>query len=65
MIIPVISIVLGLIYFFKPDVFRMGIRKNTTTTNQVAAKNYLIYIRILGLIFIAVGIYLAIKNNSF
>jgi len=64
MIIPVISIVLGLIYFFKPDVFRMGIRKTTTTTNQVAAKNYLIYIRILGLIFIAVGIYLAIKNNS-
>jgi uncharacterized protein YjeT (DUF2065 family) len=53
----IILIIGGIVYLVKPDIFRRGIWKKTAITQQIfSEKNYLIYMRILGGIIIAIGI---------
>ena len=55
-------IIFGVIYLIKPNIFKRGIWKKTAITQQIfSPKQYNIYMRILGGIFIAVGIYLYLK----
>jgi hypothetical protein len=55
--ISILLIVFGIIYLIKPDIFRRGIWRKTAVTQQVfSEKNYLIYMRVLGAVFIAAGI---------
>jgi hypothetical protein len=60
MLIPVISIVLGVLYIIKPGIFRAGLKRGTTTPS----KNQLIYVRILGVLFLGIGIWTAIERLS-
>jgi hypothetical protein len=61
----IILIVAGIIYIIKPDIFKRGIWKKTAITQQIfSPKNYNIYMRILGAVFIAIGIFLAWKYNN-
>jgi len=54
-------ILIGLIYLWKPTMFRRGLwMKTSIAIRMFSEENYTRYIRILGLIFIAAGIGLLI-----
>jgi hypothetical protein len=54
----VLCIIFGIVYLIKPNIFRVGIWKKTAVTQQVFnPRQYNIYMRILGGIFILAGIY--------
>jgi uncharacterized protein YjeT (DUF2065 family) len=57
---PPISIILigfGVLYLIKPDLFKRGVWKKTAITQQAfSPKNYLIYMRVLGGVFIVAGV---------
>ena len=60
----VFLIILGIIYIIKPDIFRRGIWKKTAVTQQIfSPKNYCTYMRILGCIFIVIGLWLCLKHT--
>jgi uncharacterized protein YjeT (DUF2065 family) len=55
--ISVILVIFGVIYVIKPDIFRRGIWRKTAVTQQIfSEKNYLIYMRVLGVVAIVAGI---------
>jgi hypothetical protein len=55
----IILIAFGTLYLIKPNIFRRGIWKKTAVTQQVfSPKQYEIYMRVLGAIFIVVGVVL-------
>ncbi|HVG14481.1 MAG TPA: hypothetical protein VM935_05955 [Chitinophagaceae bacterium] len=58
MLIPVISILLGLLYIIKPGIFRTGLKRGTTTPSE----SHLLYVRILGVLFLGIGIWTAIER---
>jgi hypothetical protein len=58
MVIPIISIILGLVYIIKPNVFKLGFSRTTT----VLSKNSLIYVRLLGVLFLGAGIWAVINQ---
>ena len=54
-------ILIGLIYLWKPTIFRRGLwMKTSIAIRMFSEENYTRYMRILGLIFIAAGIGLLI-----
>ncbi|WMT73645.1 hypothetical protein [Bradyrhizobium sp. Ash2021] len=54
-------ILIGLIYLWKPTMFRRGLwMKTSTAIRMFSEENYTRYMRVLGLIFIAAGIGLVI-----
>jgi hypothetical protein len=58
----IILIGFGIIYVIRPNIFRRGIWKSTAVTQQIfSPKQYTLYMRILGAIFIAIGIFLQFK----
>ena len=61
----IILIIAGMIYIIKPNIFRIGIWKKTAISQQVfTPKQYAIYMRILGAIFIIMGIYFLVRYYS-
>lgn len=69
MLTGIILIVLGVLYLIKPDIYNRGIWKRTSVTqNNLSAKKYVIYMRVLGVILIVLGAYLVLNayvNNVF
>jgi hypothetical protein len=54
-------ILIGLIYLWKPTMFRRGLwMKTSIAIRMFSEENYTSYMRVLGLIFIAAGIGLVI-----
>ena len=54
-------ILIGLIYLWKPTIFRRGLwMKTSVAIRSFSEENYTKYMRVLGLIFIAAGIALII-----
>lgn len=54
-------ILIGLIYLWKPTIFRRGLWMKTSVAIRLfSEENYTKYMRVLGLIFIAAGIALII-----
>ena len=61
----IILIAFGIIYIIKPDIFKRGLWKKTAFTQQIFnPKNYNIYMRILGVLFIIFGLYIAWAHNK-
>ncbi len=59
-----LMIILGIVYLIKPNIFRVGIWKETDIAQRAfTPKQYNRYMRILGLVLIAIGAYVIIKNN--
>lgn len=55
-------IILGIIYMIKPNLFRRGIWKKTAISQQILTPSQNdIYMRVLGLIFILIGIYMSYR----
>jgi uncharacterized protein YjeT (DUF2065 family) len=53
----VFLVVLGIIYNLKPNIFRIGFWKKTDIAqNKLSEKNYTIYMRVLGVVFIVIGV---------
>jgi uncharacterized protein YjeT (DUF2065 family) len=53
----IIFIAAGIIYLIKPNLFRVGIWKKTAVTQQIfTPRQYEIYMRILGGVFIVLGL---------
>ena len=60
----VLLIILGIVYLIKPNIFRIGIWKQTSIAQRKLTPNqYNLYMRILGIVLIAIGAYVGIMNN--
>lgn len=58
-----ILIVFGMVYLIKPDIFRRGIWLETSiAVRKMSARQYKVYMRVLGGVFIAIGIFLLVKK---
>jgi len=58
----IILIVFGIIYLIKPDIFKRSIWRKTAITQQIfSEKNYIIFMRVLGGVFIIAGTFLILK----
>lgn len=54
----IVCLIFGVVYLIKPNIFRVGLWKKTAITQQVFnPKQYNIYMRSLGVIFILAGLY--------
>lgn len=53
MLIFVISLIIGLVFLLKPSFFRLG-------KHFVVSNSYILYMRILGIVFIVLSFYVAI-----
>jgi uncharacterized protein YjeT (DUF2065 family) len=55
----IILIIAGIVYNIKPNIFRVGFWKKTSITQQsFTPKQYNLYMRILGGVFIILGVYM-------
>jgi hypothetical protein len=62
--IGIILIVFGVIYLIKPDIYRRWIWKETDITQKLLSpKQYILFMRILGGIFVMVGLYLILRHE--
>ena len=58
----ILLIVAGIIYIIKPNISRRGLWKETAVTQRIfSPKQYIVYMRILGVILIAIGIFLQFR----
>jgi hypothetical protein len=56
----IILIIAGLIYLVKPDIHKEGIGKKPTVTQKLLSpKQYIIYMRVLGIISIVLALAIA------
>jgi hypothetical protein len=57
-------IVLGIVYLVKPNIYRRGLWKETSIAQRkFSEKQYNIFMRAIGGILIAVGLYVILKNT--
>ena len=60
----VLIIVLGIVYLIKPNIFRIGIWKETDIAQRKPTpKQHNVYMRALGVVLIAIGVYVVVKNS--
>jgi hypothetical protein len=58
MLVPIISIILGLVYIIKPGIFKLGFKRSATTSS----KRNLIYVQLLGVLFLGAGVWSTIER---
>ena len=60
----IILIVFGIIYLIKPDIFKSGFWRKTDITQQIfSEKNYIISMRVLGVVFIVIGTFFILSQR--
>jgi uncharacterized protein YjeT (DUF2065 family) len=57
-------IILGAVYIIRPNIFNMGVwRRTSIALNRLSPKQYNLYMRILGAIILAIGVYIVIIKS--
>jgi hypothetical protein len=61
-LIGIVTIVVGALYLFKPDIFRRGIwMKTSLAMRYLSPEAYRKYIRVIGAVWVLLGIYLYLR----
>ena len=61
----IILIVFGLVYLIYPNIFRRGIwLKTSISINSMTPEKHKIYMRVLGSVFLVIGIILLLKDKN-
>ena len=60
----IILVIFGIIYLVKPDIYKRWIWKRTDVAQRLLSpKQYILFMRILGGIFVVVGLFLILRHE--